>query len=256
MFEKIRDILGCDKNNSGSGDEEEVNKLSEEKIDFLTNVTFDHARYVDSLLKDDNTYFNDRLKKTSLEIATELAKVIHHTENDFENVKPVFDEKSIIQILKEFLSQDFNPPTNSIELQSHLFTLWIYYGVLSRAIKSIPLISKMHIDIAMAKVVNEAKASIVSMSQTGKSQDGALKRKRGKKDKKAERAKPVFKEFYKMDRKQELEGKSFYKIACEIHDSLDKQIRGAPSIDTIKRYLKNDEKIHAILLDKGILSKS
>lgn len=90
------------------------------------------------------------LKKTNVKIATITKKS-----------RPDFDEDEQIKIFKAFLSKNYVPPSELIELHMHLASLLMYYAYLAKYGDRMPFI-EAQMDYSLYKVLSEVSAMIVA----------------------------------------------------------------------------------------------
>ena len=103
----------------------------------------------------------------------------------------------------------------------------------------IPINMLLRIDLAAVKLGASIKTFSFHLKISGKKTFRIKKGQKKLKRKKADRKQPVIEEYHRIDKT----GMKPHRIATTIKENLEKWQRDVPSVDTIKRYLKEEKLI-------------
>jgi len=144
-------------------------------------------------------------------------------------------------ILKSFLSPKYKAPIHEwklpfrMKILDHLQCLLYYYIYHDR---NMPPETTLFVDFAMTKIVHEATMGMWIIDSHGRDFDRIEEGVKKKRSKKAERKQYVLEIYYRTD--QIAPSMKPHRIAKIIKDILEKEMKSSPSIDTIKRYLREE----------------
>ena len=103
-------------------------------------------------------------------------------------------------------------------------------------VHDMPLEVTLRIDLAMVKLVHEATNDMCFIDKKGRDTERIWESAKKKSDIKAVTKHLVIETYYRIN----TEGISFHKVATKIKEHLRKKHKSPPSIDTIKRYLREE----------------
>lgn len=234
--------------------------LWKEKTKFIRNVLI---RYSKTLAAIKQRNIGEDYKRKFQEVVSELEKyeeeldveIKQHTEffikkakckiinepggaNKSSYSKPSVSDpvsECILPTLKLILSENYRWPKDPDDLYDHLFSLF-YFTSMMLLFREINILILLKIDYVMMRLSYAAMAYILFFDTIGKRQYRVEKGKAEKQKVKAERMQPVIEAYYRIDK----DGLTNHKIASTIREFLGKNRTSPPSVDTIKRYLKEE----------------
>ncbi|MFC1866519.1 hypothetical protein ACFL0H_00035 [Thermodesulfobacteriota bacterium] len=142
--------------------------------------------------------------------------------------------KPPIKIFQRLLSSPgYKPPEGPFDIINHLSVLDVYYRYL---LPNAPLGITIKIDLTLTQLVYQAVLMLSVLNKKGFNIDRTTKGKVRKKEGKAERKQLVLETYYRID----TDDMTLHKLAKTIKKTLEKEGNQSPSVDTIKRYLKEE----------------
>jgi len=190
---------------------------------------------------------NELFKSITENHLERLYETLHHPihATKFTGYKKPFEKsKHINNIRKEFinnidlfLSRDYEPPNSALICYQHFLSVFVFYYLLYMV--EIPINMLLRIDLSTAKLRTDITAISLQLKVAGKE---IFRIKRGQtrlKKTKADKMQPVLEAYYRIDKN----GMKPHRIATTIKEYLESIQKNPPSIDTIKRYLKEEKLI-------------
>ncbi len=211
--------------------------LEEEKQNFISNLFEEYSRVARSFLfnqwdgenKWGSGNFQSKLQGLNSFLVNGLPPILEEGENSGQGY--------IIYLIEELLHSNYSPPVDYDEIEDHLFALWVLFVMIPKAIPSIKLSSIFKkLELTTIKLIAQASMSLIEMKYKGKYFDhqfnrlAKIKRKKGK-----DQNEILIIHTYKAIQK---DGKSKHRISTEIYNKLSVDLLKPPSLDTIKRRLK------------------
>jgi predicted RNA-binding protein with RPS1 domain len=190
---------------------------------------------------------NELFKSITENHLERLYETLHHPmrATKFTGYKKPFEKskhinnirKQFINNINLFLSRDYEPPNGVVISYQHFLSAFIFYYLLYMV--KIPINMLLRIDLTTAKLHAEIAAHCLQIEDLGK-YNFRIKRSKTRLEKtKADKMQPVLEAYYKIDK----DGMKPHRIATTIKEYLESMQKNPPSIDTIKRYLKEENLI-------------
>jgi hypothetical protein len=135
-----------------------VKQLRDDKIKYIVSILGSYDVIMQELIQRSDDKYKSYILNTSVVgpiLKRTTAKVSMPQKND----RPDFDEDEQIKIFKNFLSQNYTPPSELIELKKHLSSLLMYYVYFSRGVVRFSFID-LQMDNVLIKVIREVSASM------------------------------------------------------------------------------------------------
>jgi len=189
-FKKVRAYLKKQSLNHDR-DDENLEDTWDKKIKFIDHILDIYNVYLETLLNIDKSggSFKDLLKEKEayidLLVTAPLEKKSNIPINKNIQECTFFNDEEQIKFLKLFLSPNYSPPDDPLELRNHLFAISFWYWGLARIVSvEVPYWVGFRIDFSLVKIVHRITILIFQIDHRGKHIDRTYKSKKEKERKK------------------------------------------------------------------------
>jgi hypothetical protein len=199
------------------------------------------------LEKRDKTPYKDRFSKNMYDMIDQYFKTDIISSSSFpkiieKNLTILNQDNSHIENFKQFISHEYNPPDDLEILLSHLGTLYLFYNFLSYH-NTIPVNLVLRVDYVMTLLVKSFSVAIPIIVESGWKIEKNKKSAISKRLNKDNWAKLIKAEYHNLKESTKASNNK-RRIADSIRKKLvEKMEEKAPSIDTIKRRLEDNNLI-------------
>ena len=237
MFDKLKKFLQDQENITEQEMLKDYKDVWENKSDFVWDILYMFSLVTEAYQNIGTTdSYNEKLKELiNTDIEVRKSKINKSDPPNFEA-----EEKIFIEIFKQLLTPNYEPPTHPALLQYHLRALWLFYKYLSPAIPIQSVSLRHRFDYVLARVAYETAVSSSDHYRKGKGSERIRKSTFTISKKKQKSMQEVFEAFYRVEDRSK---KKPHTIAREIRSQLGKIKKAPPSVETIKRYLKKEKLI-------------
>lgn len=234
-YEKLGEFLSEQSNKLKASGEIELIKLWQRKEPLIRSVMEIFSNTLEAYCNKKKSSFANELEVIN-NLMNDAGETTSIDKSDFNS--EIFNEDYLIIVSKQMLSHDYNPKElDCFDQRNHLWVLWFLYKMMPLIIKGpIPLEILMRLDASMADLIITTSQLVAALNYEGDHFDFEQKRYEAiRKAKGKNKNQAIILEAYNLINKT---GKTRHKIATEIRNELGKKLKNPPSIDSIKRRLK------------------
>lgn len=220
-----------------------LDDIWKEKTDFVRHCLLEHTKIFGSFtVKNGDKFYKDRLAKA------DAAKLSIESKDDTPDSTSInenhhlFNDDIQIEFLKKFLSKEYDPPKNPLEVQLQLETLLLFYTHLVPSLPiSPPRVITERMDLTMARLITQAVLSTFAINHKGRDLD-RTDRSTNTKRKTSMAIKDKVLHIYYTIESEKRDGKGPYAIAKIIKKRWKNVLKEKPPhLNTIVSYLREEK---------------